>query len=92
MCPRVDGRASVHDENVMLGAPQLPYFSREFHCFGTDAVLAPALRWGSACMLVAGLVAPEKVLIRNDVDKGFMMPTPMTFGANSAGVGLVGTF
>jgi hypothetical protein len=43
-------------------------------------------------MLVAGLVAKEKLLIRNDVAKGFMMPTPMTFGANSGGVGLVGTF
>jgi hypothetical protein len=55
-------------------------------------VLNGALQVGGLAMLIAGLAAPRKVLIRNDVDQGFVMPTPMSFGASSGGIGLVGTF
>jgi hypothetical protein len=50
------------------------------------------LQVGGVAMLVAGIVARETVLVRNDVARGFLMPTPMTFGPNSGGIGLVGTF
>ena len=43
-------------------------------------------------MLIAGLAAPKTVLIRNDLGKVKVMPTPMTFGKNSNGFGFVGTF
>jgi hypothetical protein len=47
---------------------------------------------GGIAMLVAGLAAPKTVALRNDLSKLRIMPTPMTFGANSAGMGFVGKF
>jgi hypothetical protein len=45
-----------------------------------------------AAMLITGLAAPRRVLVRDDVAKVHVMPTPLTFGKGSAGVGLTGTF
>jgi hypothetical protein len=45
-----------------------------------------------AAMLIAGLAAPRRVLVRTDVGHVTLMPKPMTFGRNSAGFGLAGTF
>lgn len=50
---------------------------------------------GGVAMLIAGLAAPKTVLMRNDLGKNTkleIMPTPMTFGSNSAGFGFVGKF
>jgi hypothetical protein len=55
-------------------------------------VINGVVQAGGIAMFVAGLAAPKTVLVRNDIAKGFVMPTPMTFGANSGGGGLVGTF
>jgi hypothetical protein len=43
-------------------------------------------------MLVAGLAAPRKVFIRNDIGKVTILPKPISFGRNGGGFGLVGTF
>jgi len=43
-------------------------------------------------MLIAGIAAPKSVLIRNDLGKFEMKPTPMVFGNNGAGFGFKGTF
>lgn len=50
---------------------------------------------GGVAMLIAGIAAPKTLLVRNDLAKQKkleLMPTPMTFGSNSAGFGLVGKF
>ncbi len=44
-----------------------------------------------AAMLITGLAAPRRVLVR-DVAGIHVVPTPMTFGKSSAGLGLTGTF
>lgn len=43
-------------------------------------------------MLSVGLAKPKSVLVRDDLAKIEVTPAPMTFGANSAGFGLVGRF
>jgi hypothetical protein len=45
-----------------------------------------------AAMLIAGIAAPRKILVRADVGGVTLMPKPMTFGHYSAGFGLAGTF
>jgi len=56
-------------------------------------VLDGVAQAGGLAMLVAGIAAPKTVLIRNDLAKKFeIRPTPMTFGAQSAGFGFVGKF
>ncbi|AUX44632.1 uncharacterized protein SOCE26_060980 [Sorangium cellulosum] len=45
-----------------------------------------------AALLVPGLVVPKKVLVRDDLARPFAVPVPMTFGRNSAGLGLAGRF
>ncbi|WP_437730034.1 hypothetical protein [Sorangium sp. So ce1335] len=45
-----------------------------------------------AALLLPGLLVPKTVLVRNDVGKPFVLPTPMSFGPSSAGLGLVGRF
>lgn len=43
-------------------------------------------------MLIGGIAAPKTILVRNDLAKIEIKPTPMTFGQNSAGFGFTGTF
>lgn len=45
-----------------------------------------------AALLLPGLLVPRTVLVRDDVSKAFVLPAPMSFGPNSAGLGLVGRF
>ncbi|MGK3987835.1 hypothetical protein WME99_32640 [Sorangium sp. So ce136] len=45
-----------------------------------------------AALLLPGLLVPKTVLVRDDVSKAFVLPAPMSFGPNSAGLGLVGRF
>jgi hypothetical protein len=47
-----------------------------------------------AALFIAGFMAPKKMLVRNDVvSSGLtLMPRPMTFGRNGAGLGLTGAF
>jgi hypothetical protein len=47
---------------------------------------------GGLAMLVVGIAVPKTVAVRNDIAKVQIMPTPMTFGSNSAGFGFVGKF
>lgn len=65
------------------------------HSSGADVamlIIDGVLQAGGIAMFVAGVAAPKTVLVRNDIARGFVTPTPMTFGANSGGMGLVGTF
>lgn len=50
------------------------------------------LQAGGAAMMIAGIAAPKTVLIRNDLAKIELKPTPMTFGKSGAGFGFTGTF
>lgn len=43
-------------------------------------------------MLIGGLAAPKTVLVRNDLAKFDIKPTPMVFGNNGAGFGFTGSF
>jgi hypothetical protein len=43
-------------------------------------------------MLIAGIAAPRTVLVRNDIGKLNIHPTPMVLGKNAAGFGLAATF
>ncbi len=57
-------------------------------------VLDGVAQAGGLAMLIAGLAAPQPILVR-DVAKNVdlkLMPTPMMFGATGAGFGLRGTF
>ncbi|WP_437302531.1 hypothetical protein [Sorangium sp. So ce388] len=45
-----------------------------------------------AALLLPGLLVPKTVLVRHDVSKAFVLPAPMSFGPDSAGLGLVGRF
>jgi hypothetical protein len=49
------------------------------------------LQAGGVAMFIAGLALPKTVLVRNDLGKVHVMPTPMV-GSNMAGLGVVGTF
>jgi hypothetical protein len=57
-------------------------------------VLNGIVQAGGVAMLIAGIAAPKTILIRNDLGKPKLelLPTPMTFGANSGGFGFVGKF
>jgi hypothetical protein len=55
-------------------------------------VLDGLLQAGGVAMLIGGLAAPKTVLVRDDVSKVKIMPKPMIFGQNGAGVGLAGSF
>ncbi|MFT3771069.1 MAG: hypothetical protein QM820_37110 [Minicystis sp.] len=43
-------------------------------------------------MFVVGLAAPRTILVRSDLAKTRIVPTPMRFGNHGTGLGLVGTF
>lgn len=43
-------------------------------------------------MFAIGMAMPKTVLVRNDLAKVEVAPVPMTFGPQSGGVGLLGTF
>ena len=55
-------------------------------------VLDGLLQAGGVAMLIAGIAAPKTMLIRNDLAKIELKPTPMTFGKTGAGFGFKGTF
>jgi hypothetical protein len=55
-------------------------------------VLDGLIQSGGLAMLLTGILVPRTVQVRNDIGRPFVRPTPMTFGANSAGAGLVGAF
>jgi hypothetical protein len=55
-------------------------------------VLDGVAQVAGAAMLVAGIAAPKTVLVRADVGKVTLLPTPIAFGKTGAGVGLKGTF
>jgi hypothetical protein len=57
-------------------------------------VLDGIVQAGGLAMLIAGIAAPRSELIRDNVGKTTftLRPSPMTFGQNSAGFGLKGTF
>ncbi len=42
-------------------------------------------------MLIVGLSSPKQVLVRNDLAKSWILPTPYV-GPSGGGVGLVGQF
>jgi hypothetical protein len=63
------------------------YASVDFLC-----VLDGVGQIAGAAMLIAGIAAPKKVLVRADSAGVTVMPKPMTFGKNSGGFGLAGTF
>ena len=46
---------------------------------------------GGIAMFIVGLTSPRTVLMRNDLGKPTIIPTPIV-GHNSAGLGLLGTF
>jgi hypothetical protein len=43
-------------------------------------------------LFIYGIASPRSVLVRNDIGKPFVMPTPMMVGGTSPGLGLVGKF
>jgi hypothetical protein len=45
-----------------------------------------------AAMLIAGIAAPRKVLLRADVGSVTILPKPMSFGKTGGGFGLAGAF
>ena len=63
------------------------YASVDFVC-----VLDGLAQVAGAAMLIAGIAAPRKVLVRADSAGVTFMPKPMTFGKNGGGLGMAGTF
>lgn len=55
-------------------------------------ILDGLMQVAGASTLAVGLLSKRRMFVRDDVAKSFVMPVPMRFGANSAGVGVVGTF
>lgn len=47
---------------------------------------------GGVAQIMVGLLAKRRVFVLDEVNKSSVMPVPMSFGANSAGVGVIGTF
>jgi hypothetical protein len=57
-------------------------------------VLDGVAQVAGVAMFIAGFAAPTKTLVRNDVFASglTLVPRPMTFGRNGAGLGLMGAF
>jgi hypothetical protein len=55
-------------------------------------VLDGVLQAGGVAMLAAGLAVPKTMLVQSDAHNVTWMPAPMTFGARSAGLGVIGAF
>lgn len=55
-------------------------------------ILDGLMQVAGAATLAVGLNSKRRMFVRDDVAKSFVMPVPMRFGANSAGLGVVGTF
>jgi len=55
-------------------------------------LLDGAAQSAGAFMIIYGMVSKRKVLLRNDLSKPFILPTPASFGRGSVGLGMVGAF
>jgi hypothetical protein len=94
----VIGAAGGHPGGGLGLIPIVGPFALTSQYHGSAAVLDVFLvadgiaQIAGAAAIVTGLAMPRRVLVKNDTAKVHLAPTPLTFGKNSAGVGLVGTF
>jgi hypothetical protein len=84
-----------HSDNLLL-IPAIGPFCLLGQGFPATAdfflVLDGLAQVAGIAMFTVGIAMPRTVLIRNDLAKVTIMPKPMTFGQNSGGFGVVGSF